>query len=107
MPDLKSHRLAERLAYLKVGVAFPDLRLYPKAEGHRRPRDEPPFINECRKSLQNLPQSSDLSWTRKELHRGLVVGSVSDPLVERLSWSAEDIRFQWNWAPGSGFLNNF
>ena len=47
MPDLESHRLAERLAYLgrsltsdavwslKVGVAFPDLRLCPKAEGRR------------------------------------------------------------------------
>ena len=43
MSDLKSHRLAERLAYLgrsltsdavwslKVGVAFPNLRLCPKA----------------------------------------------------------------------------
>ena len=42
MPDLESHLLAERLAYLgrsltmdavwslKVGVAFPDQRLYPK-----------------------------------------------------------------------------
>ena len=50
MPDLESHRLAERLAYLgrsltsdavwslKVGVAFPDLRLCPEAEGRRRPR---------------------------------------------------------------------
>ena len=91
---------------VKVGVAFPDLRLCPKAEGCRRPRDEPPFVIECRGALRNIPRSSDLSWTRKKLYRGLVVGSASDPLVERLGWSAEEIRFQWNWAPGSGFLNN-
>ena len=118
MPDLASHRLAERLAYLgrslttgvvwslKVGVAFPDLRLCPKAEGRRRPRDEPSFVTECREALRNLPRSSDLSWTRKELYRGLEVGSASDPLVERLGWSVEEIRSQWNWAPRSGFLNN-
>ena len=118
MPDLESHRLAERLAYLgrslttdavwslKVRVAFPDLGLYPSAEGRCRPRDEPPFVIECRRALRNLPRSSDLSWTRKELYRGLVVGSATDPLVERLGWSAEEIRSQWNWAPGSGFLNN-
>ena len=34
------------------------------------------------------------------------MGSGSDPLVDRLGWSAEEIRSQWNWAPGSGFLNN-
>ena len=118
MPDLESHRLVERLAYLgrslttdavwslKVRVAFPDLGLCPSAEGRRRPRDEPPFVIECRRALRNLPQSSDLSWTRKELYRGLGVGSASDPLVDRLGWSAEEIRSQWNWAPGSGFLNN-
>ena len=96
MPDLESHRLAEKLAYLgrslttdavwslKVRVAFRDLRLCPKAEGRRRPRDELPFVIECRGALRNLSRSSDLSWTRKELYRGLVVGSASDPLVERL-----------------------
>ena len=118
MLDLEIHWLAERLAYLdrsltteavwslKVGVAFPDLSLGPKAEGRRRSRDEPPFVIECRGALRNLPRSNDLSWTRKELYRGLVVGSASDPLVEGLGWSAEEIRSQWNWAPGSGFLNN-
>ena len=96
MPDLESHRLAERLAYLgrslttdavwslKVGVAFPDLRLCPKAEGHRRSKDEPPFVIECRGALRNLPRSSDLSCTRKEVYRRLVVGSTLDPLVEQL-----------------------
>ena len=118
MPDLLSHQLAERLAYLgrslttdavwnlKVRVTFPNLRLCPKAEGRRRLRDEPPFVIECHGALRNLPRSSDLSWTRKELYRGLVVSSASDPLVERLGWSAEEIRSKWNWAPGSGFLNN-
>ena len=85
MPDRESHWLAERLAYLgrsltpdavwslKVRGAFPRLRLNPKAKGHRRPRDEPPFVIECRRALQNLPRSSDLSRPRKELYRGLVV----------------------------------
>ena len=118
MPDLESHRLAERLAYLgrslttdavwnlKVRVAFPRLWLYPKAEGRVWPRDEPPFVIECRRALRNLPRSSDLSRSRKELYRGLVVGSASDPLMERLGWSAEEVRPHWNWVPGSGFSNN-
>ena len=118
MLDLERHRLAERLAYLgqsltmdavwslKVGVAFPDLRLYPKAKGRCRPRDESPFISECRRALRNLPWSSDLSWTHKELYRGLVVGSALDPKVEWLGWSAEEIHSQWNWVPGLGFLNH-
>ena len=119
MPDLESHQLAERLAYLgrslttdvvwslMVRVAFPELGLCPSAEGCRRPRDEPPFVIECCSDLRKLPRSSDLSWTHKELYKGLVVGSASDPLVDWLGWSAEEIRSQWNWAPGSGFLNNF
>ena len=76
------------------------------AEGRRRPSDEPPFVIECHRALRKLPRSSNLSWTRKELYRELVVGSASDPLVDRFGWSAEEIRSQWNWAPGSGFLNN-
>ena len=118
MPDLESRRLDERQAYLgrslttdavlslKVRVTFPRLKSNPKAEGHLRPTDEPPFVIECRRALRNLPRSSDLSRSRKELYRGLVVGSASGPLVERLGWSAEEIRSHWNWAPGSGFLNN-
>ena len=96
MPDLESHRLAERLAYLgrslttdavwslKVRTAFPDLGFCPSAEGRRRPRDEPPFVIECRRALRNLPRSSDLSCTHNGLYRGLVVGSASDPLVDQL-----------------------
>ena len=118
MLDLESHRLAERQAYpdwslttdavwsLKVRVAFPRLRSNPKAEGRRWPRDEAPFVSECRRVIQNLPRSSDHSRSRKDLYRGLVVDSASDPLVKWLSWSVEEVRSQWNWAPGSGFLNN-
>ena len=87
-------------------VAFPRLRSNPKAEGRRRPRDEAPFVNDCRRALRNLPWSSDLSRSRKELYRGLVVGSTSDPRVKRLGWSVEEVRSQWNWAPGLSFLNN-
>ena len=118
MPDLESHWLAERLAYLgrslmtgrvwslKVRQAFPRLRVNPKAEGRRKPRGEPPFVIECRKALRNLPRSSDLFRPRKELYRGLVLGSALDPLMVRLSWSAEEARSHWNWVPGSGFLDN-
>ena len=118
MPDLESHRLAERLACLgrslttdavwslKVRAAFPDLGLCPSAEDRRRPRDDSPFVIECRRALRNLPRSSELSCTRKGLYRGLVLGSASDPLVDRLGWSAGEIRSQWNWAPVSGLLNN-
>ena len=118
MPGLESHRLTERLDYLgrsltmdavwslKVRVAFPRLKSNPKAEGRRRLRDETPYVSECCRALRNLPQSSDLSQSRKELYRGLVVSSASDPQVKRLDWSVEEVRFHWNWAPGSGFLNN-
>ena len=35
------------------------------------------------------------------------MGSASDPLNKRLGCSLGEIRCQWNWAPGLGFLNNF
>ena len=113
MPDLESHWLAERLAYLgrvltgdavwrrKASRTFPRLNSDPKAEGRRRPLGEALFVHECRKTLRNLLGSSDLSWPRKELYRELVVGSASDPL----GWTAEEIRSLWNWAPRSSFLN--
>ncbi len=69
------------MSSLKVGVAFPDLRLCPKAEGRCRPRDEPPFVVECRGALRNLPRSSDISWPRKALYRVLVEGVASDSFV--------------------------
>ena len=112
MPDLESHWFAERLAFLgrsltrdtvwgqNVKKAFPRLMSNPKAESCRRPRGEAPFFAECRKALCNLPWSSDLSWSRKEL----VVGTASDLLVERLDWSQNEICSQWNWAPDSDFL---
>ena len=96
MPDLESHWLAERLAYLgrsltketvlghKVRVVFPRRRFNPKAESRRRPKDETRFSIECRRALRNLPRSSDLSWPRRKLYHGLVEGSVSDRLEKRL-----------------------
>ena len=118
MPDLESHWLAERLAYLgrvltgdsewrrKASRTFPHLISDPKAEGRRRPSGEALFVRECQKPLRNLLGSSALSWPRKELYRELVVGSASDPLSERHGWTAEEIRSHWNWAPGLSFLNN-
>ncbi len=34
------------------------------------------------------------------------MGSALDLLVDWLGWSMEEVRLHWNWAPGSGFLNN-
>ena len=34
------------------------------------------------------------------------MSSTSDPLVKRLGWSVVEDRSPWNWARGSGFLNN-
>ena len=108
MPDLESHWLAERLAYLgrsltgdavwrrKVRQTFPRLQLNPKAEGRRRLMGEVLFFRVCRAAFRNLLGSSDLSRTRKELYRELVVGSASDPLRERRGWTTEEIRSHWN-----------
>ena len=72
MPDLESHWLTERLAYLsqsltkktvgghKVKDVFPRLRSNPGAEGRRRQRDDIWFSIECRRALRSLPRSSDL-----------------------------------------------
>ena len=118
MPDLESHWLAERLAYLgrsltketvwghKVRDVFPRLRSNPKAESRSRLRGEIRFSIECCRALCNLPRSSDLSWPRKKLYHGLVEGSVSDPLEKLLGLSLGEIHSQWNWAPGSSFWNN-
>ena len=113
MPDRGSHWLAQRLAYLRDTVwghkmrdVFPCPKFNPKAEVRRKPRDEEPFPYECRMALCNFLWFSDLSRLRKELYRELVVGSASDTLVKRLSWSLGEIRSQRNWAPGSSFLNN-
>ena len=118
MPDLESHWVAERLAYLgrslttgavwrhKASRTFPFLKLVPKDEGRRKPMCEALFVCECQAALRNLHGSSDLSWPQKELYRELVLGSASDPLSKRHGWTAEEIRYQWKWAPGSSFLNN-
>ena len=119
MPDLETHWLAERLAYLsrsltgdavyrrKASQTFPRLQSDPKAEGRRKPMGKALFVRKCRAVLCNLPGSSDLSRPRKELYRERVVGSASEPLSERRGWTAEEVRSHWNWAPGSSFLNNF
>ena len=90
MPDLENHWFAERLAYLgrslskdtvwkrKVNNTFPPLKSDPKL------RSEAPFVRECRKALRNLPGLSELSRSRKELYRELVMSSALDPLVDRL-----------------------
>ena len=102
MPDLESHRLAERLAYLgqstvirlKMRDAFPRLEFNPKAKGHLQPKGNAPFASECCKPLRNLPGSSDLSRSQKKLYLELVVGSTLDLLMEWLGWSLEEVRSQ-------------
>ena len=99
MPDLVSHWLAKRLAYLgrsllgdtvwrrKASRIFPCLKSDPKTKGRRKPRGE------CRTALLNLSGSNNLSRPRKKkLYRELVVGSASDPLSERRGWTAEAVR---------------
>ena len=90
MPDLESHWLAERLAFpdqsrtrhtvwgQKAKKAFPCLKSNPKAKRCRRLRGEAPFFAKCWKAFRNLPMSSDLSQSRKELYWELVVGTTSD-----------------------------
>ena len=118
MPDLESYWLAERLANLALFLCGEEIwessflarNPIPRpkvAEGRRRPRDEAPFTRECHMALRNLSGPSDLSRPRKELYREVVVGSASDPLVERLGWLLGEIRSEWNWTPCSSFLNNF
>ena len=70
MPDLESHWLAERLAYLgraltgdavwrlKASRTFPCLKSDPKAEGRRRPLGETLFVRECRTALRNLVRNA-------------------------------------------------
>ena len=95
MPDLESHWLAERLAYLgrsltgdsvwrrKANRTFPHLKSDPKAYVDLQPLGETLFVRECRKALRNLFGFSDLSRPRKELYWELVAGSASDLLSER------------------------
>ena len=90
----------------KVREAFPCLRSNPEAEGRCRLRDRTLFSNKCSRAIRNLPRSSNFSWSQKKLYRGLVKGSVSDPLEKRLGWSLGEIHSQWIWAPSLSFLNN-
>ena len=104
MPDLESHWLAERLAYLgqsltgdavwrRVGLFLAssqtqrlkvDISLWAKHW----------FVRECRKALRYLFGSSDLSRPRKE-------SGASGGFRLGLELSSH-----WNWAPGSSYLNN-
>ena len=47
-------------------------------------------------ALCNLLGFSDLSQSRKELYRELVVGCASDPLSEPHDWTAEEVRSHWS-----------
>ena len=74
MPDLESHWLVERLAYLGRSLtrdavwrlkAIPRLKSDPKAEGRRKSLGEALFVRECRTALCNHLESSGLSRPRK------------------------------------------
>ena len=47
-----------------------------------------------------------LGLERNCLYRDLVVVFAPDPLEDQLGWSMEEVRWHWNWALGSGFLNS-
>ena len=93
MPDLENHRFAETLTYLgrfflKKGElegreGVPRLNSDPRAEGHHKLMGEALFIRERRKAICNFPESSDLLQSQKELYQKLVVGSASNPLLDR------------------------
>ena len=81
MPDLESHWLAERQAYLgwflprdtvwgqKVRDVFPCLESDPEAKGRHKPKGAATFTHKYRKALRKRHRSSDLSRSRKELYR--------------------------------------
>ena len=98
MPDLENHWFAERLAYLGWSLStdmmwrwnarntFLCLKSDSKAESRRKPKGEALFTREYCKALRNLPGSSDFSQSQKELYQELVMGSASDPVMDRLGW---------------------
>ena len=88
-------------------ILFLALKSDPKAKSQRKPMGEALFVRKSRQALRYLPWPSDLSRLRKELYLDLVVGSVSDPLGDRIDWSMQEVCSRWNWVPGSVFLNNF
>ena len=77
-------------------VAFLKLKSNHKPDGHRKPRMETLYLTKCHKGFRKLFDSNDLSRSRKELYRKLVVGSTSDLLEEQLGWSLKEILSQWN-----------
>ena len=112
-----SHWLAERLAYLgrslSVDVVWrrkasriPPSSQIPKLKVDISRRAKHRLSANAVGSFVTFSGFSDLSRPRKELYRELVVGSASDPLSNWRGWTAEEVRSHWNWAPGSGFLNN-
>ena len=88
---------------MRYGGERREIPFLAQAESRPKSRGEAPYARKCLKALRNLPESSDLSRSRKELYRELVVGFALNPLVDRLGWSMKEAH--WNWAPGSG-LNN-
>ena len=109
MPDLESHRLAETglpgpIVDVGRGVepqAWSCLPWPGVVSQGWRPSDKPPFVVECRGALRNLPRSSDLSWTRKELYRGLVVWSGSSGRRGRFAQSGIGHQVRASWATPS------
>ena len=88
----------------KVRDVFSHLESNPEAEGRRKPKGATHLAASAERPSVNF-LSPVTFFGLKELYQELVVSSTSDPLVERLGWSLEEICSQWNWAPGSGFLN--
>ena len=104
IPDQENHWFTERLAYSarslstdvvwrqKASDSFLRFKSDPKVEGRLKLRGEALFVRECRKALRNLFGSNDLSQSRNELYQEVVVGFASDPLVDQLGSSMEEVR---------------
>ena len=110
-PDLESHWLTERLAFLsrslttdavyrrKVERAFLCLKSNPEAVVGQGVKHR----ISSNKAFCKLPVSNDLSRSQKELYRDQVEDSVSDPR----GLSREDVHSQWNWVRVSWTIPNF
>ena len=117
MADIENHWFAGRLFYLgrslpngttwkrRASDTFPRFKSDTKAECQRKGAKDRFFANAV-SPFATLLGPVTFFLSQKELHREIVVGSTSDPLVNWLGWSMEEIRSRWNWALGSVFLNN-
>ena len=116
MPDLENHWFTERLAYNpcqrtlcggeRQVIPFLTLNQAPKLKANIRWWVKHHLSTNAVRSFATFLGSSDLSQPLKKRHRKLVVSSASDPHIDWLSWSMEEVHSNCNWTPGLGVFNN-